>query len=591
MVPVVKPNGSIRICVDLKRLNNEIEREKYPIPTVEDIVHKLNKSSVFSKLDAKSGFHQIPLDESSAKLTTFITPFGRFYFNRLPFGISSAPEIFQRIMENIVGDIDGVICYFDDILIHTKTEKEHKLLLDKVKSKLTEAGLELNEEKCEYFKAEINFLGHIVSQNGMRPDSSKVKAICDLQPPKNINELRRYLGMINYLGRYIPRLSTIMNPINTLLFENNEFIWGNEQQTAFDKVKSLLTTARTLAYYDVSKETVVEADSSSFGLGGVLLQYDNDRNLRPIAFCSRTLTNSEKNYAQIEKECLASTYACEKFDKYLMGIDKFTLYTDHKPLIPLMNTKDLTDTPLRCQRLLIRLMRYKFTAIHKPGKQMQISDTLSRSPCVDEISATEFEVDSYVNAKAWPVADSRLKELRDESQKDYEIKTAMEYTLNGWPTEKENVVLAVRNLFAVRGSFSVHDGLLVYNDRLVIPYKLRAFYLSKIHEGHLGIVKCRERASQSVWWPGLSSEIKEKIGNCEFCVRKLPSQTREPLLPTPLPSRPFEKVAADICEKNNKHYLIIVDYYSRWLEILPLNSLSTTAVTRSLSLESQSGAA
>ena len=201
MVPVVKPSGEIRICVDLKKLNQAVKRERYIIPAVDDVIHQLRGSSVFSKLDAASGFWQILLELPTAKLTTFITPFGRLFFKRVPFGISSAPEIFQRTMIKILAGIDGVICYFDHILCHTSTTEEHERFLVRVKQRLSEVGLQLNNKKCEYLRSEINFLGHIISENGVRPDSSKVEVIAKMPEPADVTELRRYIGMVNYLGR------------------------------------------------------------------------------------------------------------------------------------------------------------------------------------------------------------------------------------------------------------------------------------------------------------------------------------------------------------------------------------------------------
>ena len=198
-------------------------RERYIIPTIDDIIHKVKDSKVFSKLDAASGYHQIPLDEASAKLTTFITPFGRFYFKRLPFGISSGPEIFQRLMTEILKEIKGVVCYFDDILIHTAHEESHRHLLNRVKDKLQEAGLKLNEQKFTYFKKEIKFLGHIISPDGVKPDQEKVEAKKNLSEPTSVPELRRFLGMVQYLGRYIDNLATILKPLNLLL--QNDVAW------------------------------------------------------------------------------------------------------------------------------------------------------------------------------------------------------------------------------------------------------------------------------------------------------------------------------------------------------------------------------
>ena len=304
--------------------------------------------------------------------------------------------------------------------------------------------------------------------------------------------------------------------------------------------------------------------------GGCLLQ-EHKEGLRPVAFCSRTLTSAEQKYAQLEKECLASVWACERFDRYLVGLEKFTLYSDHKPLIPLINTKDLSETPMRCQRMLMRLMRYKPVAEHRPGKLMLTSDALSRSPtaCSEESTKLQSDVFYHVSVitSSWPVSDEKLEQIRCETQKDVTLKTALNYTAKGWPTYKEDVWLAARDLFGFRSELSVFEGLLLQGDQIVIPHSMRKEILQRIHDGHLGVTKCRERANQGVWWPGISKDIKDLVAACRHCLEKRPAQPSEPLITSSLPERPFQCIAVDICELKGQNYLISVDYYSRYIDI------------------------
>lgn len=584
MVTVMKKSGAVRICTDFKKLNLAVKRERYVIPTLEDLLRKLDGSAVFSKLDATSGFWQLPLDPATAQLTTFITPFGRYFYHRLPFGISSAPEIFQKTMETLLKDEKNVICYFDDIVVHSVNETEHEEDLKNVMKRLTDANLKLNKEKCELRKKEIEFLGHRISKDGVSPDPAKIAAITSLAAPTNVTELRRILGMVNFLGRFIPHLSTILHPMTELLEKDRAWSWGPAQDSSFSKVKDLLTSTPTLAFYDPSRPTVVSADSSSYGIGGVLLQKHQDI-LRPVAYCSRTLNTSERKYAQIEKEMLAGVWACERFQRYLVGLDEFQLETDHKPLVPLINSRDLQDTPLRCQRLLIRLMRFNARAEYTPGHKLKVADALSRSPQEHEEAEKEErrlsnDIEAHLNCvrMSWQASDRKLEEYAEESRKDPLIQTALRYTREGWPKYQSDVEIGLRELYSVRSELSEYNGLLIKGSRIIVPQALREDTLRRIHDGHLGITKCRERASSSVWWPGINDRIKETVDQCQHCQERRPTERKEPLIPTDLPDRPFQKVGADICEVRGSHYIVVSDYFSRYLEIGHLTSLSSHAV-------------
>ena len=365
MVVVPKKDGTIRICVDLKPLNQSLIREIHPLPKVDDTLRQLTGTKVFSKLDANSGFWQIPLSRSSRPLTTFITPAGRYWFNKLPFGISSAPEHFQKRMSQILSGLDGVLCLMDDVLIFGRSQKEHDDRLTNVLKRIQTAGITLNPSKCEFSRCQLKFLGHLIDGQGIRADPEKTAAIQEMPPPTNVSELRRVMGMINQLGKFSSRIADLSQPLRSLLSKRNSWLWTETQDKAFVQIKDELSKPTVLALYNPQASTKISADASSYGLGAVLLQ-KHEETWKPIAYASRSMSDTEQRYAQIEKEALAVTWACEKFSSYVLGMH-FTIETDHKPLIPLLGSKSLDSLPPRVLRFRLRLSRFDYDIVHIQG--------------------------------------------------------------------------------------------------------------------------------------------------------------------------------------------------------------------------------
>ncbi|GFO35007.1 Pol polyprotein [Plakobranchus ocellatus] len=509
IVPVPKPNGQVRICVDYKRLNRQIKRPNHMIPILEDIAPKMVGAKFFSTLDAAGGFHQIALDEKSSYLTTFITPYGRYRYKRLSMGISLGPEALQNKMEEILKGLEGCEPLSDDTVVHGKTEREHDKRLYAAMNRIEEACLRLNKEICVLKRREVKYFGQIINDKDMRPDEGRVEAILNMKEPRNVSELKTVLGMMNYLSKFVPHMSTILQPISRLLKKDTTYFWGPYQQKTFDTVKQKIANATVLAFYDVNRPTVASADACGYGLGATLLQ-DDGKKIQPIAFASRTLTESEVKYAQIEKECLASVWACEKFAKYLEGLPSFRLETDHKPLVPIMMTKDLVKTPLRCQRLLMRMMRFDAEVVHKPGKELTIADTLPRFPLntIEEpttVQAVESYTEPFENYIS--ITPDRLNKIKAATVHDTTLQKVITYTLNGWPDKTSENLSKFRQ---VAGKLSVRDGLLIMEQRVVIPESERAQVLGKLHKSHQGINKCRKFAQETVWWPGLSTEKSDQ---------------------------------------------------------------------------------
>jgi hypothetical protein len=269
---VPKPSGEIRLCVDMRRANEAIQRERHPIPTIDEVLLDMNQSTVFSKLDLKWGFHQIELAEESRGITTFATHCGLYRYKRLVFGITSAPEVYQHIIQQVLQGCEGVQNIADDIIVHGPTIELHDQRLTKVLERLQEKGLTLNPEKCEFRIPKITFMGHLVSDKGIGPTEEKVKAVVDAREPKTASEVRSFLGLVNFCSRFIPDLATIAEPLRKLTRTTTPFVWGEEQKSSFQELKDKMSSAESLAYFDKEAETVIVSDASPVGLGAVLLQ-------------------------------------------------------------------------------------------------------------------------------------------------------------------------------------------------------------------------------------------------------------------------------------------------------------------------------
>ena len=459
MVVAPKKSGSVRICVDLKPLNRSVLREVHPLPRVDDTLAQLSGAKLFSKLDANSGFWQIPLSPASRLLTTFVTPFGRYCFNKLPFGISSAPEHFQKRMSRILIGLDGVVCQMDDILVFGSNKAQHDARLHAVLKRIEAAGVTLNKQKCEFGKTSITFLGHRIDETGIRADPDKTKAIREMKAPTTVTELRRFLGMVNQLGKFTPHLAQLTQPLRGLLSKGTAWIWGPDQSDAFSRVKDELSKPTILALYDPQAPTTVSADASSYGLGAVLLQ-ESDKQWRPVAYASRSMTETERRYAQIEKEALAITWACEKFSGYILGMS-IRIETDHKPLVPLLTDKQLDCLPPRVLRFRLRMDRFTYSIHHVPGKDLNTADTLSRAPLPSTVHNTDqeelAELLMATHVSHLPASRERLETYRQAQHADPICSTLMEYCRTSWP-DRYSLRPETKPYWSIRGELSPNRG-------------------------------------------------------------------------------------------------------------------------------------
>lgn len=566
---VKKQDGSLRICLDPKFLNEALRRGQHHIPTVEELTHQFAGSTVFSKLDAKSGYWSVPLDADSQLLTTFNSPFGRFCFKRLPFGLKTSQDVFQHAMDQLLDGLPGVISIADDIVVHGTSREDHDRNIHGLMNRAKERGLVFNFAKCKIKEDNIPFFGNIYSKSGVTPDPSKVQVISDLTVPNSVKELQSFLGMVTYLAPYIPNLSVHTAPRRQLLHKDSEFQWHPEHQQAFNVLKQLICSAGTSSYFDPSKPVLLQVDASQEALGAALLQEG-----RPIAYASKSLTDTEKRYANIERELLACVFGAERFHTYIFG-KHFTIESDHRPL-EMICKKNLTTAPARLQRMLLRLQKYDYDIHYKPGREMILPDSLSRLP--KKKAKQDLEINLNMTVCFIQFASNKLKELHDVTRDDEELSLLMKYIIQGFPERHRDLHQMVRKFWSFRDELSIEDGLILKGEQVVIPLRLRCDYLKKVHEGHQGIVRCQERARSSIYWPGINKDIELLVNGCMQCQHFQPSQCREPIqaiMPN-IPCIPWHTLGTDLFTYDGENFLIVADYHSKFPIVEPLGNCSTS---------------
>ena len=572
VVMIKKPNGTHRMCIDLKAVNAISEKDAYPTPYMDVILNKLKRAKFISTIDLKSAYHQIKLKPESRPITAFTIPGrGHWQFTRLPMGLSGAGATFQRLLEEIIGELEPYAYnYLDDIVLATETFEEHMQLLRTLILKIKNAGLTINRDKSKFCCNEVKFLGFKVNEHGLMIDPDKTVAITNYPKPKTLRQLRRFLGMSSWYRRFIKDYAKIADPLNKLTKKDVKFVWGAAQDDAFEVIKNLIANAPLLHRPDPIAEFCIQTDACDTGLGAVITQYINEQE-RVIAFASRALHKNELVFSTTEKECLAIKWAIEKFRPYVEG-STFTVITDHSALQWLFKKKNPVG---RLGRWAQDLMAYDFKVVHRKGAHNVVPDALSRMyedeveiPTINAVAITQTTTDPWYKKRVYQIKKypRRYKDWKIMNGKIYRLRT----------DEDINPIM---------------DDLDEW--KLVVPRENREHILNEVHNeptaGHPGIEKTYKRAAQIYYWPGMYKTIAEYVRKCETCQKcKTDQRGKIGLMGTREIDKPWKFVSADLIgpfptsKAGFKYVIVFEDLFSKYIICIPLKNRKAQIITKHL---------
>ena len=496
-------NKKLRICLDPRDLNEALEREPYYTWSIEEIMGKFHSMTRFTIADFNKGYWMVELDPESRKYIMMALDIGRFQWTQLPMGSIVAQDVFQRKLDAIFLNIPGVTGIADDMIIYGRSNLELDKHLINFLEVCTKNTLTLNPDKVQFRLPQVSFFEHQWSAKGLSPDPKKIAVVKRMNLPGDVETMRSFLGLVNYLNRFSLCLAELSEPLREICRQDVEFELTESVCVAFSRTKEEISKNVTLPYFNPKSGTTLQTDASKKGLEAVILQ-----DSRPVMFASQALTGAEKNYQNLERECLAMIWGMEKFHYFLYG-KQFTLETDQKPLVSIYR-KHMVEIPPRIQRLIVRRFPYQpFDIQYRKGVEIPLADALSR------VTLTPVEEDGIqlpivaVNLimSNIPVSSTETELIHEETSKDPTLTLLRHYTHMGWPIDHRMLPQELHMFWNYREDLSMENGLITKVARLLIPSTLRRKVLEQIHDGHLGIEKCMLKARDFVFWPGISNDI------------------------------------------------------------------------------------